>query len=90
LAGSLPLWHSVLSAMDEGLAEQREEELVQQACTYLRKRSYPDGCTEIRKRVVRKKAAEFEVKDGELYYKHKQKGKVTHWCSSLHDGVIHS
>jgi len=33
-----------------------------------------DGCSETRKRVIRKKAAKFEVKDGELYYK--QKGKV--------------
>ena len=65
--------------MDENLAEQKEE-LVQQAYTYLTKTSYPNACTEIRKRVVRKKAAKFEVKDGELYYKHKQKG----------NGVIHS
>ena len=76
--------------MDEGLAEQREEELIQQAYTYLTKKTYPGGCTEIRKRVIRKKAAKFEVKDGELYYKHKQKGKVTHWLSSVHDGVIYS
>ena len=43
---------------------------------YLTKESYPDGCTGIRKRVIQKKAANFKVKDGELYYKHKQKGEV--------------
>ena len=75
--------------MDEGLAEQREE-LIQQAYTYLTKKTYPSGCTEIRKRVIRKKAAKFEVKDDELYYKHKQKGNLTHWLSSVHDGVIYS
>ena len=37
---------------------------------------YPDGCSDTRKRVIRKKAAKFEVKDGELYYKQKQNGKV--------------
>ena len=41
----------------------------------MREKTYPDGCSETRKRVIRKKAAKFEVKDGELY-KQKQNGKV--------------
>ncbi len=67
----------IRSAMDEDQAEtEREEELIEQAYTYLTQKTYPDGCTATRKRVIRKKAAKFEVKDGELYYKQKQKGKV--------------
>ena len=38
--------------------------------------TYPPGCTENRKRVIRTKAKKFELRDGELFYKQKQKGKV--------------
>ena len=62
--------------MEEAQAEERTEQLIEQAYTYLREKTYPDGCSETRKRVIRKKAAKFEVKDGELYYKQKQNGKV--------------
>ena len=61
---------------DEDQAEERTEQLIEQAYTYLREKTYPDGCPDSRKRVIRKKAAKFELKDGELYYKHKQNGKV--------------
>ena len=61
--------------MEEAQAEERTEQLIEQAYTYLREKTYPDGCSETRKRVIRKKAAKFEVKDGELY-KQKQNGKV--------------
>ena len=69
--------------MEEAQAEERTEQLIEQAYTYLREKTYPDGCSETRKRVIRKKAAKFEVKDGELYYKQKQNGKVilcVHLC----------
>ena len=46
------------------MAEERTEQLIEQAYTYLREKTYPDGCSETRKRVIRKKAAKFEVKDG--------------------------
>ena len=62
--------------MEEAQAEERTEQLIEQAYTYLREKTYPDGCSETKKRVIRKKAAKFEVKDGELYYKQKQNGKV--------------
>ena len=62
--------------MEEAQAKERTEQLIEQAYTYLREKTYPDGWSETRKRVIRKKAAKFEVKDGELYYKQKQNGKV--------------
>ena len=62
-----------LSTMD---AEERDQELVEQAYVYLTSTTYPPGCDENRKRVIRKKAKKFELKDGELYYKQKQKRKV--------------
>ena len=69
----------VVTTMD---SEERDQELVEQAYAYLTTSTYPSGCTENRKRVVRKKAKKFELKDGELYYKQKQKGKVwtAHAC----------
>jgi len=54
-----------------------ETDLVEQAYQYLSTRSYPTGCSDNRKRVIRKKAKRFEVRDGELYYKKKVKGKVS-------------
>ena len=56
--------------------EERDQELVEQAYVYLTSATYPPGCDENRKRVIRKKAKKFELKDGELYYKQKQKRKV--------------
>ena len=65
-----------VSRMEEAQTEERTEQLVEHAYTYLREKTYPDGCSDTKKRVIRKKAAKFEVKDGELYYKQKQNGKV--------------
>ena len=65
--------------MEEDQAVERTEELVEEAYTYLTEKTYPDGCSETRKRVIRKKAAKFEVNDGELFYKQKQKGKVNNF-----------
>ena len=45
------------------------QRLLEEAFTYRTKGKYPEGVSENRKRVIRKKANEFEVKDGELYYK---------------------
>lgn len=52
-----------------------EGNLVEQPYAYVTSRMYPAGSTENRKRVIRKKVKNFEVKDRELYYK-KCKGKV--------------
>ena len=55
--------------------DKGDNQLLQEAYTYLVEK-YPDGCKECRKRMIRKKALKFEIKDGgELCYKFK-KGKV--------------
>ena len=54
-----------------------EENLVRDAYVYLTEKTYPDGCSANRKRVIRKKALKFQVSEtGELLYRHKLKGKV--------------
>ena len=57
-------------------SEERDQELVEQAYSYITTSTYPPECTENRKKVICKKAKKFELEDGELYYKQKQKGKV--------------
>jgi len=52
-------------------------DLVQEAYEYVATSKYPVGCTDNRKRVIRKKAKKFEVKEGEPYYKKTVKGKVS-------------
>ena len=37
---------------------------------------YPKGCSEIRKRAIRKKAKMFIVRDGVMLFKKKKRGKV--------------
>jgi hypothetical protein len=38
-------------------------DLVEQAVTYVLKKSYPENCTENEKRVIRKKSKKFVVKE---------------------------
>ena len=38
-------------------------------------RCYPLGCTEERKRSIRRRATKFVLRDGELYFKKKQKAR---------------
>ena len=56
--------------------EEKDQQLLEQAIRYLRSYEYPPDASENRKRVIRKKTKKFEMIDGELYYKQKQKGKV--------------
>ena len=51
-------------------------DLVQEAYIYLTEHRYPSGCVDSRKRSIRKKAGKFVVRDGELFFKKKGKGKV--------------
>ena len=44
-------------------------------CNYVTDKTYPEGCSENLKRVIRRKAKMFSVRDGELYYK--KKGKAS-------------
>ena len=43
---------------------------------YLTEHRYPSGCVDLQKRSIRKKAGKFVVRDGELFFKKKRKGKV--------------
>ena len=54
-----------------------EEDLVELVYQYISTKSYPPGCSESKKRIIRKKAKRFEVCDGELCYMKKVKGKVS-------------
>ena len=48
-----------------------KDDLVQEVYIYLTAKRYPDGVSEGKKRVIRKKATKFMI--GELLYKHKKK-----------------
>ena len=64
------------SGSDGGEFEEGGD-LVQEAYMYLTQQRYPLGCADSRKRSIRKKAAKFVVRDGELFFKKKKKnGKV--------------
>ena len=72
-----------------------DELLVKDAYNYITRKIYPDGCSANRKRVIRKKALKFSVSEnGELLYRHKQKGKVytlyslSHTCIYISGAVI--
>lgn len=62
--------------MDPEEAEAREQQLIEEAFVYHTEKQYPAGVTDNRKRVIRKKAAKFEVQDGVLFYKMKKKDEV--------------
>ena len=63
------------SINDSGEVEEGGN-LVQEAYIYLTEHRYPQDCTYARKRSIRKKAGKFVVRDGELFFKKKRKGKV--------------
>lgn len=52
----------------------KEEDLLEKACVYLLEGSYPEGSKQNEKRVIRRKAAKFEVRNGELWYKKTKNG----------------
>ena len=52
---------------------EREDELVANAVDYLIERSYPEGCTSNKKRIVRRKAATLVLRDGDVFYKKSKK-----------------
>ena len=56
---------------------QHEQQLLEEAFAYRTEGKYPEGASDNKKRVIRKKANKFEVKDGELFYKQNYK-KVRH------------
>ena len=52
-------------------------DLIDNVYQYLSQKWYCLRCTEGGKRVIRRKAERFVLNDGELYFKRKQKGKVS-------------
>ena len=55
------------------MEKENQEDLIEQACLYLTKKVYPEGCTLNRKRQIRNKAEKFKMVNGELYYVPKDK-----------------
>ena len=55
---------------------ERDMQLLDEAYMYLTDKKYPPGCSDTRKRVIRRKAQRFVVDNGELFYKQQKKGKV--------------
>ena len=51
-------------------------DLVDSAFLYLTQFQYPNGCSDARKRAIRKKAGMFVIRDGVMFFKKKKKGKV--------------
>ena len=54
----------------------KEKDLLEKACVYLDllEGSYPEGSKLNEKRVIRRKAAKFEARNGELWYKKTKRG----------------
>ena len=69
--------HSVVMEWPSEGISYEEADLVEQAYQYILTKSYPAECSENRKRTIRKKSKRFEVRDGELCYKNKLKGRVS-------------
>ena len=65
-----------MAALDTEEEAERDLQLVEEAYSYVTKKKYPPGCSDVRKRVIRRKAQKFIVKDGEMFYKQQKKGKV--------------
>ena len=59
---------------DDGDIINKEEDLLEKACAYLLEGCYPEGSKPNEKRVIRRKAAKFEVRNGELWYKKTKRG----------------
>ena len=59
--------------------DDEEDDLVELAFRHVTNQGYPEGCSNVRKRMIRRKAKKFEVVGGGLFHKHKIKGKVSNF-----------
>ena len=59
--------------MSSSEEDEVKDNLVEEAYQYLRRKSYPAGASE---GCIRRKAAKFVLKNGELFFKKMNKGKV--------------
>ena len=62
--------------MEDYESNDYAEKEIEEAYVYLTSKKYPNGCSDNRKRIIRKKSQKFLIENGELFYKQKQKGKV--------------
>ena len=62
---------------DDEEFEEFSGDLVELAYQYVMNHTYPEGCSDGKKRTIREKAKKFEVVDRELFYKHKIRGRVS-------------
>lgn len=60
---------------DNDLSNENEADLLEDVYLYLTKKQYREGLAQNQKRIIRKKATNFYVADGEMLYKKKLKGK---------------
>ena len=61
-------------------SSSQEDELLDKVYLYLTEKRYAGGTTENVKRIIRKKASNFVVMNGEMYLNKKRKGKVAIKC----------
>ena len=45
-----------------------DDDLIEETVTYISEKRYPDGCSNNKKRQIRKKSEKFVLKNEELYY----------------------
>ena len=76
-------WKNLASKMSSTDEDEVKENLVEEAYQYLTRKSYPAGASEGQKRCIRRKAAKFVLKNGELFFKKMSKGKVRLGQSAL-------
>ena len=67
----------MMESLCEDAGSYDDADLVELAYEYITSKHYPAGCTENKKRTIRKKSKRFEVRDGELCYKMKLKGTTS-------------
>ena len=71
-----------VSDISQDLDQAEENDLVEDVYIYLTKGQYPVNCAANRKRVIRRKAEKFRVRNGELFYIKKKSRKVNLQCVS--------
>ena len=54
----------------------KRDDIIDEAFLYVTKKKYPDRASTTKKRIINKKAENFVIADGELYYKPGREKKV--------------
>ncbi len=67
---------SVMDVMDDRESIQEDTDIIEDMYHYLITSKYPVPCSENRKRSIRRKAKQFVVEDGILFYIKKSHDKV--------------